>query len=45
MTGYALVNLVNFLNELGEERTKELLSEFSCPLNQDVEFFSETQSD
>ena len=39
MTGYALVNLVNFLNELGEERTKELLSEFSCPLNSDVEYF------
>ena len=39
MTGYALVNLVNFLNELGEERTKELLSEFSCLLNPDVEYF------
>ncbi len=39
MTGYALVNLVNFLNELGEEKTKELLSEFSCPLNPDVEYF------
>lgn len=39
MTGYGLVNLRDMLHELGEERTKELLSEFSCPMNKDVEFF------
>ena len=27
------------IQELGEGRTKEILSEFSCPLNKDVEFF------
>ena len=27
------------IQELGDGRTKEILSEFSCPLNKDVEFF------
>lgn len=39
MTGYGLVNLKDMVQELGEERTKEILSEFSCPMNKDVEFF------
>lgn len=39
MTGYGLVNLKDMIQELGEGRTKEILSEFSCPLNKDVEFF------
>lgn len=36
---YALVLLSEMLEELGEERTKKFLSEFSCPKNKDVETF------
>lgn len=39
MTGYGLVNLKEMIQEVGEERTKEVLSTFSCPLNKDVEYF------
>ncbi len=39
MTGYGLVNLKDMLHELGEDRTKEILAGFSCPMNKDVEFF------
>ena len=44
MTGYKIVNLKMMLNSLGEERTKELLSSFSCPLNADVETFFRRKS-
>ena len=39
MTGYKVVNLVNLIEELGEDCAKAVLSDFSCPLNQDVEYF------
>ena len=39
MTGYKVANLKIVLEELGEERTTEILSKFSCPLNGDVETF------
>lgn len=39
MTGYGLVNLKEMIEEVGEDRVKEILSAFSCPLNKDVEFF------
>lgn len=39
MTGYKIVNLMLLVDEIGEERAKALLSNFSCPLNLDVEFF------
>ena len=39
MTGYRLVNLIDLLEEVGEDETKRILSTFSCPLNKDVEFF------
>lgn len=39
MTGYKIVNLKVLLDEVGEERTKELLSFFSCPMNEDVQEF------
>lgn len=39
MAGYNLVNLNILLEELGEDRTAEILSSFSCPLNPDVEYF------
>lgn len=39
MTGYRIVNLKHVIDEFGEDRTKAILSEFSCPLNQDMEKF------
>ena len=39
MTGYRVVNLAMMIEELGEGETKRILSDFSCPLNPDVEFF------
>lgn len=39
MTGYKIVNLMLLVDEIGEERAKALLSNFSCPINLDVEFF------
>lgn len=39
MTGYSIVVLDEMISELGEERTKNILSSFSCPLNKDVENF------
>ena len=39
MTGYRVVNLKVLIEELGEDAAKGVLSNFSCPLNPDVEFF------
>lgn len=39
MEGYEIVNLNFLVDELGEDRTKQILSCFSCPMNRDVEFF------
>lgn len=39
MTGFKIVNLKIMVEEIGEERTRELLSTFSCPQNPDVERF------
>lgn len=39
MTGYKIVNLKLMVEEIGEEKAKNLLSDFACPLNEDVERF------
>lgn len=39
MNGYRLFFLHEVIEELGESKTKELLSSFSSPLNPDVEYF------
>lgn len=39
MTGYRVVNLGAMIEELGEDTVKSVLSNFSCPLNPDVEYF------
>lgn len=39
LTGYNRVNLKGLIEQVGEERTKEILSDFCCPLNADVEYF------
>ncbi len=37
--GYNLVKLEHMLDELGEDKVKSILLNFSCPLNRDVEHF------
>ncbi len=39
MTGYKIVNLKMMIDEIGEEATKSILSNFSCPANLDVQNF------
>lgn len=39
MTGYRVVNLKILIDELGEDTAKSILSNFSCPMNRDVEYF------
>ena len=39
MTGYAIASIIDAYEELGEEKFTKLLSQFSCPLNGDVETF------
>ncbi|MBR3973261.1 MAG: N-acetyltransferase [Oscillospiraceae bacterium] len=39
MTEYRIVNLSAMVEELGEDRVKSILSDFSCPINPDIEFF------
>lgn len=39
MTGYKLVNLKMLVDAMGENKAKEILSHFSCPLNPDVNDF------
>jgi hypothetical protein len=39
MTGFKVVNLAVFVEEIGEDAVKGILSDFSCPLNNDVEYF------
>ena len=35
LTGYNLVNLEELVSQVGEERSKEILSDFCCPMNGD----------
>ncbi len=37
MSGFLGLNLKEILNEIGEAEAKKMLSDFSCPLNPDVE--------
>lgn len=39
MTGYIKVSLSMLIEEIGEDNAKQLLSDFSCPLNNDIERF------
>lgn len=44
MTGYIQVNLREMINKLGEDKVNNILSNFSCPLNKDVEMFLKHKS-
>lgn len=37
--GYKIINLIDIYNTFGEEKTKEILSDYKCELNPDVEYF------
>ena len=39
LTGFKIISLNEMLKQLGEERVRDILSSFSCPLNKDVEHF------
>ena len=39
MSGFLQIRLLDMISELGESRTKEIISQFSCPINPDVENF------
>ena len=39
MSGYIGVNLKDMIQEIGENEAKSILSDFSCPINPDVEHF------
>lgn len=39
MTGFNIVALKDMIEKLGEDKTKEILSDFCCPKNPDVEKF------
>lgn len=37
--GYKIINLKDIYNNLGEDRTRKILDDYKCELNQDVEYF------
>ncbi len=39
MKEYTLVNILDMLEAIGEENLKVILSDFSCPLNMEIEIF------
>ena len=39
MAGYSILSLSDILAEKGEDFCREILSTFSCPMNDDVERF------
>jgi len=43
MTGFTIVALEKMLGQLGEEKCEHILSQFSCPLNKDVEEFIQSK--
>ena len=44
MSGYKKILLSDMIEQLGEIETKTILSDFSCPLNKDVETFLRTKA-
>lgn len=39
LTGHNLINLTDLILQIGEDRTKSILPDFCCPINDDVEYF------
>ncbi len=42
--GYKIINLKDIYNSIGEIKTKEILKEYKCELNKDVEYFIKEKS-
>lgn len=39
MNQYESVNILDMINAIGEEEVKNILSDFSCPLKEEIEYF------
>ncbi len=39
MDGYVKVSLSKLISQIGEDNVKNILSDFSCPINSDIETF------
>lgn len=39
MSGYAVLNVLDFMDVIGEDSLRTVLSEFSCPKNLEIEEF------
>lgn len=39
MGKYQVINILDMLESIGEDGVKEILSDFSCPLNSEIEHF------
>lgn len=44
LTGYNLVSIADLISQIGHDRTKEIMLDFSCPLNKDVEYFLKSRA-
>ncbi|QSF42636.1 hypothetical protein [Paenibacillus tianjinensis] len=44
MKGFVEVPLLDMIQQLGEEQTKQILSDFSCPKGEDVEYFLKSRA-
>lgn len=39
MSNYTTINILDLLEAVGEDETKEILSDFQCPMNREIEIF------
>lgn len=39
MNEYAVINILDMLEAIGEKQVTEILSDFSCPINKEIEYF------
>ena len=44
MVGYKIINLSDMISELEEDRVKSMLLKYSCPYNDDIEYFLHTKA-
>ena len=44
MDGFVKVSLKNLITNIGEDNVKNILSDFSCPLNNDIEYFLKSKA-
>ena len=44
MDGYGLVLLSEMVEKVGEDKVRNILSNFSCPMNKDVEYFLQSKA-